>query len=113
MINLNKISKTAVLVLLCLGLSACFIRPYKFDLQQGNVIDNDQLAQVAPGMTEEQVQFLLGTPMLQDVFHTHRWDYVYYEKLSKGKESRRHVAIYFDHGRVSSVTKDPLPEALA
>ncbi len=47
--------------------------------------------------------------MLQDVFHTNRWDYVYYEKPSKGPEVRSHLAIYFDRGVVSEIIRDPLP----
>lgn len=99
--------------LLALSLSACFIRPYKFDLEQGNLISADKIAQVQPGMSEEQVKYVLGTPMLQDVFHTNRWDYVYLEKPSYGKEKRSHLAIYFNDGVVSEVIRDPLPENVA
>ena len=64
-------------------------------------------------MSEEQVQYVLGTPMLQDVFHTNRWDYVYYEKPGKGPVKRSHLAIYFNDGVVSEVISDPLPENVA
>jgi outer membrane protein assembly factor BamE len=51
--------------------------------------------------------------MLNDVFHTNRWDYVYYDKPRIGKETRRHIAVHFEDGRVSEVTRDFLPEAVA
>mgnify|MGYP001140994098 CR=1 FL=1 len=107
--TLTRFVKLSSCVLLALSLSACFIRPYKFDLEQGNLISADKIDQVHPGMSEDQVQYVLGTPMLQDVFHTNRWDYVYYEKPSKGPEVRSHLAIYFDRGVVSEIIRDPLP----
>ncbi|MGD9592470.1 MAG: outer membrane protein assembly factor BamE [Candidatus Berkiella sp.] len=103
-------AKLALCGFLALSLNACFIRPYKFDLTQGNLIDAQQIGQIQPGMSEEQVKYVLGTPMLEDVFHTNRWDYVYYEKPSYGKVKRSHLAIYFDRGVVSEVIRDPLPQ---
>jgi outer membrane protein assembly factor BamE len=107
------ISKYVVCLLMCLALSACFVRPYKFDLEQGNVFTVDKIDQIQPGMSEEQVRYVLGTPMLHDVFHTNRWDYIYIDKPNNGKEIRQHVAIYFDNGRVDRVTRDALPSAVA
>ncbi len=108
-----SLSKFVGFVILSLLLSGCFIRPYKFDLKQGNEITPDKIAQVQPGMSEEQVRHVLGTPMLHDVFHTNRWDYVYYEKPGHGPVTRRHLAIYFNDGRVAEVTRDPLVEDVA
>ena len=51
------------------------LRPYRPDVQQGNVVTKDMVDQLRPGMTRDQVRFLLGTPMLTDVFHQDRWDY--------------------------------------
>ncbi|HRE31640.1 MAG TPA: outer membrane protein assembly factor BamE [Candidatus Berkiella sp.] len=62
------------------------------------------------GMSEEEVRYILGTPMLHDIFHTNRWDYVYLEKPNEGEEVRRHLAIYFENGYVEKITQDPLPE---
>ncbi len=108
-----SLSKFVGCIILSLLLSACFIRPYKFDLKQGNEITPEQIAQVQQGMSQEQVRQVLGTPMLHDVFHTNRWDYIYYDKPNHGEVTRRHVAIYFNDGRVAEVTRDPLPEAVA
>lgn len=97
-------------LLLSLSLSACFVRPYKYDLIQGNPISAESVALVHEGMSEEEVRFVLGTPMLHDIFHINRWDYVYIEKPNHGEETRRHLAIYFENGRVEKITQDPLPE---
>ncbi|MBI2792532.1 MAG: outer membrane protein assembly factor BamE [Gammaproteobacteria bacterium] len=111
--TLAKSSKIVSCLILSLLLSACFIRPYKFDLEQGNIITNEKVAQITPGMSEEQVRYVLGTPMLNDVFHTNRWDYVYYDKPRTGKETRQHIAVHFEDGRVVEVTRDFLSEAVA
>jgi outer membrane protein assembly factor BamE len=50
---------------------------YKIDIQQGNVLTQEMVAQLKPGQTREQVRFILGTPLLADIFHQQRWDYVY------------------------------------
>jgi outer membrane protein assembly factor BamE len=95
-------------VLACFCLAGCFIKPYKFDMYQGNVLSPEQVAQIHPGMNTEQVRYVLGTPMLQDAFHMERWDYVYLEKPSKGQEIQFHLTIYFDEGKVQRIAKAPL-----
>lgn len=106
----DNLVKALLLITLSLSLSACFIRPYKFGITQGNVVSPDKIEQIRPGMSEDQVRYVLGTPMLHDVFHTNRWDYIYYEKPGYGPEKRQHIAIYFDHGYVDRITRDQMPE---
>lgn len=75
---------------------------YRIDIQQGNVVSQESVAQLRQGMTRDQVRFLLGTPLLQDVFHADRWDYVYRldrRQASSIEESR--LTVFFDtDGRV-------------
>jgi len=97
-------------LLLSLCLSACFVRPYRFDLIQGNPLSPESISLIHQGMSEDEVRYVLGTPMLHDIFHTNRWDYVYIERPGNGEETRRHLAIYFENGRVDRITQDPLPE---
>jgi outer membrane protein assembly factor BamE len=82
------------------ALSACGTTnwgfPYRPDVQQGNWITSEQVAQLQPGMTREQVRFILGTPTLQDVFRTNRWDYPYYNKPGYGKEQERKFTVWFE-----------------
>lgn len=63
---------------LLLSFSACSI--HKIDIQQGNIIDDEQLEKLDIGMRRQQVLHLLGTPLIQDPFRPDRWDYVYYFK---------------------------------
>lgn len=85
---------------LAVALSACGSTnwgfPYRPDVQQGNWITSEQVAQLQQGMTREQVRFILGTPTLQDIFRTSRWDYPYYNKPGYGKEQERKFTVWFE-----------------
>jgi outer membrane protein assembly factor BamE len=70
-------------------------KPYRIDIQQGNVVTQEMIAKVQPGMTRGQVRFALGTPLVADVFHPDRWDYVYqYQKGGVVTEHRRIVVVF-------------------
>ncbi len=69
---------------------------YKMDIQQGNIIHEDVVAQLQPGMTQEQVKFLLGTPIASDTFQQHRWDYVYYLKPNRKPLQEQHLIVWFN-----------------
>ncbi|MES2182255.1 MAG: outer membrane protein assembly factor BamE, partial [Pseudomonadota bacterium] len=66
----------AILCTAC-GTALPTVKPYKLDVQQGNVVTSKMLLQLRPGMTKSQVRFIMGTPLIQDSFHDKRWDYVY------------------------------------
>ena len=82
------------------------ITPYKPEIQQGNYISPELVAQVKPGMTREQVRFLLGTPLLTDIFHADRWDYVYWREGSDGKREQRKVALFFTDNKLTRMEGD-------
>ncbi|RDE52268.1 MAG: outer membrane protein assembly factor BamE [Candidatus Accumulibacter meliphilus] len=105
---------TASLVL-CV-VSACsevphIITEYRIDVQQGNVLTQDMVSQLRPGLTKDQVRFILGTPVLVDMFHAQRWDYFY--SMKKGNSSKaetRNFVVYFDdEGKLVRVTGDVAP----
>nr|WP_202411799.1 outer membrane protein assembly factor BamE [Paracandidimonas lactea] len=70
--------------------------PYRPTIQQGNWITSEQVARLQPGMTREQVRFILGTPTLQDIFHADRWDYPYYNNPGYGKSQQRNFTVWFE-----------------
>jgi len=73
------------------------ITPYKLDVQQGNVVTQEMVARLQPGMTRSQVRFTLGTPLVVDPFRADRWDYVYmFMKQGVVTEQRRIVVIFKD-----------------
>lgn len=100
-----------ILALASLWLPACSYVPrivteYRIDVQQGNVLSQEMVAQLKPGQTREQVRFILGTPMLTDIFHAQRWDYLY--RLQNGRtnavEERRLSVFFTEDGRLDRVT---------
>jgi outer membrane protein assembly factor BamE len=93
------------------ALVACsFFAPYRIDIRQGNYIDDAMLAQLKPGMTREQVRFALGTPLVTDVFHSERWDYLYrFKRGNSGKTEQRSVSIFFVNDALDRIEGDTVP----
>ena len=92
------------------------------EIQQGNFLTQEQVDKLKPGMTKEQVRFLLGTPLLVDVFHPDRWDYVYRRQKASSKElEERKLTLFFEGNRllrsegnmVPAPADAPAPEAAA
>jgi outer membrane protein assembly factor BamE len=86
---------------------------YRPEVQQGNVLSQEQVDSLKPGMTKRQVRFLLGTPMLTDVFHANRWDYTFTFGVGSQPTEIRHVAVHFENDRLVRISGDmrPQPEA--
>ena len=82
---------------------------YKIDVQQGNIIEQSQLDQLKPGMTKKQVQFILGTPMLDNVFHKNRWDYIYINQPSGQDKTQQQFSIFFNNDKVVGLKGDLKP----
>jgi len=72
------------------------VTPYRIDIQQGNFVTQDMVDRLAVGQTRDQVRFILGTPLLTDVFHANRWDYVFRSARGWNEPERRRLVIYFD-----------------
>ena len=88
-----------------LGLAGCksmpsfsipSLTPYKIDIQQGNYVDSANVAKLKIGMTRAQISFIMGTPLVKDMFHTGRWDYIYIDNKAGKLVTKRRVAVYFD-----------------
>jgi len=86
------------------------IKPFKLEIQQGNVVTSEMLLKLRPGMTKSQVQFILGTPLLIDSFHTNRWDYFYQLRKQGEIVSQRRVILDFDGEALVRVRGDVVPE---
>ena len=66
--------RSVCVALLALLLAACGpLAPYRIDIQQGNYVTQEMVSQLRSGMTKEQVRYLLGTPLMTDIFHADRW----------------------------------------
>jgi len=107
------LSRFTSVILLVGVLSACssvprLVSEYKIDVQQGNVLTQEMVAQLRPGLSKDQVRFILGTPMLVDLFHADRWDYVYrLQKGASGEVEMRKFSTFFDaDGKLLRVAGD-------
>ncbi len=82
------------------------IKPYKLDVQQGNVVTSKMLLQLRPGMTKSQVRFIMGTPLIQDSFHGNRWDYAYQLREGGKLIEQRRVILDFQSDLLKTVRGD-------
>ena len=87
------------------------LTPYRIDIQQGNYVTQEMVSQLKSGMTKEQVRQTLGTPLLTDVFHAERWDYVYWRESSDGKREQRKLSVHFQDGKLARVEGDVVAAA--
>ncbi|MEQ1933238.1 MAG: outer membrane protein assembly factor BamE [Fimbriimonadaceae bacterium] len=85
------------------------VKPYRITIQQGNYVTREMVQQLKPGMTREQVRYVLGTPLLTDIFHADRWDYVFYRDAPGGKREQRNISVMFEDGKLTRVLGDLLP----
>ena len=69
---------------------------YKVDIQQGNVIEQDMINKLKPGMDKNQVKFIMGTPVIVDPFHNDRWEYIFTMQKGGGVREQRHITLHFD-----------------
>ena len=82
------------------------LTPYRMDIQQGNFVSQEMVSQLKPGMTRDQVRLALGTPLLTDIFHANRWDYVYWHEDASGKREQRKLAVFFESDKLARVDGD-------
>jgi outer membrane protein assembly factor BamE len=101
----TRLNRRFILLSICLAVvNACVFR---IDVQQGNLLEDEDIDAVQIGMTRSQIRFVLGTPMVEDAFHHDRWDYIYFFRKGRSKVAdRRWVIVYFDGDRVRDIQKD-------
>jgi outer membrane protein assembly factor BamE len=99
----------------CLILSGCNLtklrlpRVHKLTVQQGNVITQEMIDQLKPGMTRSQVSYIMGDPVFRNSFNSNRWDYIYTIELPGIFNDERRVSLYFDNDRLAYFTGDYAP----
>ena len=89
------------------------IKPFKMDIQQGNVVTSKMLLQLKPGMTKSQVRFIMGTPLVVDSFHKDRWDYFYQMRQAGKIVEQRRVILDFEKELLTKVRGDVVPQGTA
>jgi outer membrane protein assembly factor BamE len=101
------------LILTLLFLTACSYEGglklpgvYRIDIQQGNVLRQDLIDRLKPGMEKSQVQFIMGTPAIIDPFHTEQWEYIFTLSEEGNRRTQRHVRIHFENDRLAYIDGD-------
>ena len=80
----NFLNKFFAYFLVLIIASCASFTPYKVPILQGNIFDEDDMSKLSEGLTKEQVQFIFGTALIKDPFHSNRW--VYYYSIQVGDE---------------------------
>ena len=99
-------------LLALLQFAGCSVMPsilYKIDVQQGNVVTQDMVEKLKPGMTKSQVRFVLGTPLIVDTFRDNRWDYAYVRQEKGELIEQERLTIFFENERLTHFENYPLP----
>jgi len=91
-------------------LSGCsFPGVHKIDIPQGNIVTQEMIDQLRPGMSRSQVRFIMGTPLLLDTFNRDRWDYLYsYQDGDEPREQER-ISLFFKDDRLTRFSGDFRP----
>ncbi len=82
---------------------------YKIDIQQGNVINQEMVNKLRPGMNRNQVQFVMGTPLMEDALNQNRWDFVYSNQPGGKKRTQQTLTILFKDDKLTSIEGDFRP----
>ncbi len=116
---MHPIFVAAFTITLTVSLTACSsrptlsvpnaIKPYKSEVVQGNFVSSEQVAALRPGMPRTQVRNILGTPLLTDVFHANRWDYVFTIERDGVVSKALRLTVYFNGDQLVRWDGDTMP----
>lgn len=104
--------KLIILTSFSLLLGACSLFPevYSVPRYQGNIVEQKMIDKLKPGLTRDQVTYIMGTPLIQDPFHQGRWDYVYTTQTVNSDRTEEHIALFFTGDTLTGLRGDFKPE---
>jgi len=110
---MQKACRIIVVALALASLGGCsyfqFPGVYTLEVQQGNIIEQEMIDQLKPGMTKRQVKFVMGSALIMDTFDQDRWDYVYTIRTRTGERRDERMTIYFKDDKLSHFSGDYRP----
>jgi len=92
----NYINIVISTFILLIFISCTSLSPYKVPILQGNIIDEDDISKLKEGLTKEQIQFIFGTAIIKDPFHSSRWDYYYSIQIGDNLIENKKLTIFFN-----------------
>ena len=111
-----SIAFAALLLTSCgsVGIPTMGLKPYRMEIQQGNFVSQEMVSRLKPGMSQDQVRFVLGTPLITDSFHADRWDYVFRrQRVNSNELEHRKITVLFENGKLKRVEGDVTPAPAA
>ena len=83
------------------------LSPHRMEIQQGNFVSQEMVGQLRRGMTKDQVRFAMGTPLVADLFHGNRWDYVFVRQRANSREvEHRRISVFFEQDKLARIEGD-------
>ena len=109
--KLKRLKLFFIFIIFLTVTSCASLSPYKVPILQGNLFEEEDVDKLSEGLSKEQVQFIFGTALLKDPFHSNRWDYYYSIKVGTDILTESKLSILFDEdGLVDSWTIEKMEE---
>src|SRR5215470_9946492 len=101
---------TWIVLVLPLAAACNVFTVHRMEIQQGNFVTQEMVSQLKQGMTKDQVRFVLGTPLVADIFHENRWDYIFRRQRANSNEvEKRRLSVFFEDGKLVRLAGDVVP----
>ena len=109
--NTMRLLLISVLVSILVGCGGLgFPGVYRINIEQGNIVTQEMVDQLRPGMTKRQIRFILGTPLIEDAFNQDRWDYMYTLRNGYVTLLQNRLTVFFEGDRLTRLTGNLIPE---
>lgn len=95
-----------LLLIIVLAITGCSkLRPYRVDVEQGNIIDRNDIVKLRTGLDKTQVEAILGDPLLNDVLDSNIWIYAYTKQINGGKIEKERLILEFKNNKLIKITR--------
>ena len=98
-----------IIVIACLAACSWLPRVHRVTVQQGNVLSQEMIDKLKPGMTRRQVAFVMGEPVLKNTFNPDRWDYIYSIRVPNVGTQETHMSLFFENDVLVTIAGDLAP----
>ena len=107
--------RIAVIGFLLTALAGCgsnigFPGVYRINVEQGNVVTEEMVEQLRPGLNRRQVRYIMGTPLIEDAFHSDRWDYRYLLRNGTTTLVTTQLTLWFDGDELARAEGPDAPD---
>ncbi|ERS90815.1 MULTISPECIES: outer membrane protein assembly factor BamE [unclassified Halomonas] len=104
---MQKLTRIVTLTAALVLASGCsYFGVYKRDIPQGNLVTAEMVEQLRPGMTRDDVIYVMGRPLLEAPFDANQWDYLFYLDKAYAGVERRRVTLTFDGNRLVDIQRE-------